>query len=63
MKCICKIFGHDFDKKWEEIFHAAMTDVYHSDVCKRCGINIRDVYEVSTSGSVDTTTKKKRNKK
>lgn len=63
MKIWCKILGHDFDRHWEEVFHAATTWVYHSDKCLRCGIDIHDVYTISPNGSVDYEYKKKEKEK
>ena len=52
MKFKCRLFGHDFDEHFEEVFHCAMTTTYHSDKCRRCGIDIHEVYEISEGGCI-----------
>lgn len=63
MKFWCKLLGHDFDRHWEEVFHAATTWVYRSEKCLRCGVDIHDVYTISPGGSVDYEYKKKEKEK
>ncbi len=44
-KLLCRIFGHDFGKKFEEVYHCAMSTTF-KDNCSRCGIRLSDVYHI-----------------